>query len=245
VPPELLSLLGIIKITGIVMEIIPVLDIMDGMAVQGRGGDRKNYRPLKTVLCNSSDPLEVARRYREEGAEKVYIADLDAIMRRGNNFHIIGRIEGYKILDGGVTSRLEFENLRSLNICNEIVLGTETLEDLDLLRERDVVLSLDFKNGRLLSPRGYTLEEIVGELNRSTPIIVLDISSVGSQRGINWKLVEEVMREVENPLYVGGGVRDEKDLERCYHMGIQGVLIGTGIHRGTFNLREIVERYRD
>ena len=222
-----------------------MLDIMDGIAVHGRGGDRENYKPLKTVLCNSSDPLEVARRYREEGAEKIYIADLDAIMKRGNNFHLIGRIEGYKILDGGVTSSLEFENLRSLNICDKIVLGTETLEDLDLLGERDVVLSLDFKNGRLLSPRGYTLEEILGGLNRSTPVILLDISSVGSQRGINWELVEEVRGEVDNPLYVGGGVRDEGDLERCYYMGIQGVLIGTGIHRGTFNLREIIERYRD
>ncbi|GBF35895.1 MAG TPA: HisA/HisF family protein [Methanothermococcus okinawensis] len=226
------------------MEIIPVLDIMSGIAVCGRGGDRKNYRPLKTVLCNSSDPLEVARRYRREGAEKIYIADLDAITKKGNNFCIIKSIEGYKILDGGITSKLELENLRSLNICDKVVVGTETLRDLDLLNE-DIILSLDFKNGELLSPINYTLEEILDRLNSSIPLIILDISSVGTQRGINWNLVEEVMKKVENPIYVGGGVRDEKDLKRCYDMGIQGVLIGTGIHRGTLNLREIIERYRD
>ncbi|HIQ38855.1 MAG TPA: HisA/HisF family protein [Methanothermococcus okinawensis] len=226
------------------MEIIPVLDIMDGMAVCGRGGDRKNYRPLKTVLCNSSNPLEVAKRYRKEGAEKIYIADLDAIMKKGNNFHIIKGIEGYKILDGGITSKLELENLRSLNICDKIVLGTETLRDLDLLDE-DIILSLDFKKGELLSPINCTLEEILDRLNKSIPLIVLDISSVGTQRGINWNLVEEVMKKVENPIYVGGGVRDEEDLKRCYDMDIQGVLIGTGIHRGTLNLRKIIERYRD
>lgn len=227
------------------MEIIPVLDIMDGIAVSGRGGDRKNYRPLKTVLCNSSDPMEIARRYREKGAEKIYIADLDAIMKKGNNFHLIKSIEGYKILDGGITSKLELENLRSLDICDKMVLGTETLRDLDLLEDGDIILSLDFKDGNLLSPINYTLEEILDRLDRSTPLIILDISSVGTQRGINWDLVEEVMKKVENPVYVGGGVRDEEDLKRCYDMGIQGVLIGTGIHKGTLNLREIIERYRD
>ena len=228
------------------MEIIPVLDIMmNGMAVYGRGGDRKNYIPLKTVLCNSSNPVEVARRYREEGAEKIYIADLDAIMKRGNNFHTIGKIEGHKILDGGITSKLELDSLRSLNICDEIILGTETLRDLDLLEERDIILSLDFKDGKLLNPMNYTLEEILNRLDRSIPLIVLDISSVGTQRGINWNLVEEIMGKVENPVYIGGGVRDEGDLRRCYDMGIQGVLIGTAIHRGTLKLREIIERYRD
>ena len=227
------------------MEIIPVLDIMKGIAVWGRGGDRKNYKPLKTVLCNSSNPVDVAGRYREEGAEKIYIADLDAIMKRGDNFHLIRSIGGYKILDGGITSKLELENLRSLKVCDKIVLGTETLKDLDLLEERDIVLSLDFKGGRLLSPMNYTLEEILDRLDRSIPVIVLDISSVGSQRGVNWKLVERITGDVNNPIYVGGGVRDEEDLKRCYNMGIQGVLIGTGIHRGTLNLREIIERYRD
>ncbi|AXI25004.1 hypothetical protein CFE53_02070 [Methanofervidicoccus sp. A16] len=227
------------------MEIVPVLDIMNGIAVCGRGGDRKNYRPLKTVLCNSSNPLEVARRYREEGAEKIYIADLDAIMKKGNNFHIIKEIEGHKILDGGITSKLELESLRSLNICDKIILGTETLRDLDLLEEEDIILSLDFKDGKLLNPMSYTLEEILNRLDKSIPLIVLDISSVGTQRGVNWNLVEKIMKNVENPVYVGGGVRDEEDLKRCYNMGIQGVLIGTGIHKGILKLKEIIERYRN
>jgi len=53
------------------------------------------------------------------------------------------------------------------------------------------------------------------------------------------------MGNVENPIYVGGGIGDDEDLKRCYDIGIQGVLIGTCIHRGTLNLREIIERYRD
>lgn len=227
------------------MEIIPVLDIMRGKAVHGKGGNRENYKPLKTVLCDSSDPIEVARRYREEGADKIYIADLDAIMKEGNNFHIIGKIDGYKILDGGISSKLELEELKALNICDKIVLGTETLRDLDLLDDEEIILSLDFKGGKLLNPENYTLEEILNRLDSSIPVIVLDISSVGTQRGINWNLVEKIIKKVENPIYVGGGVKDERDLQRCYDLGIEGVLIGTGIHRGTLNLKEIIKKYRE
>lgn len=226
------------------MEIIPVVDILNGMAVHGKGGDRRNYGPLKTVLCNSSDPIKVAKKYLEEGAEKIYIADLDAIMKTGNNFHIIKKINGYKILDSGITSNLEVENLKSLNICNRIILGTETLRDLDLLNRRDIVLSLDFKDGKLLSPMNYNLEEILNRLDKTIPLIVLDISSVGTQRGIDWRLIREIINKTDNPIYVGGGVRDKGDLRECHNLGIQGVLLGTVIHKGILNLREIIERYR-
>jgi len=226
------------------MKIIPVIDILNNMAVHGKGGDRENYKPLKTVLCNSSNPIDVAKKYREEGAEKIYIADLDAIMKKGNNFHIIRKINGYKILDIGITTKLEIENLKSLNICNRIILGTETLRDLDLLNRRDIILSLDFKEGKLLSPMNYNLEEILNRLDKTIPLIVLNISSVGTQKGIDWVLIREIINKTDNPIYVGGGIRDEGDLKECHNLGIQGVLLGTVIHKGILNLREIIERYR-
>ena len=43
------------------------------------------------------------------------------------------------------------------------------------------------------------------------------------------------MGNVENPIYVGGGIGDDEDLKRCYDIGIQGVLIGT--RRGGLNER--------
>ncbi|HIP17308.1 MAG TPA: HisA/HisF family protein [Methanothermococcus okinawensis] len=226
------------------MKIIPVIDILNNMAVHGKGGDRENYKPLKTVLCNSSNPIDVAKKYREEGAEKIYIADLDAIMKKGNNFHIIRKINGYKILDIGITTKLEIENLKSLNICNRIILGTETLRDLDLLNRRDIILSLDFKEDKLLSPMNYNLEEILNRLDKTIPLIVLNISSVGTQKGIDWVLIREIINKTDNPIYVGGGIRDEGDLKECHNLGIQGVLLGTVIHKGILNLREIIERYR-
>ncbi len=42
------------------MEIIPVIDMMKGVAVSGKSGRRDEYLPLKTIFCDSSDPIEIA-----------------------------------------------------------------------------------------------------------------------------------------------------------------------------------------
>lgn len=70
------------------MEIIPVIDLMDGLAVSGKSGNRKEYVPIKSVLCDSSNPIDLITKYKENGAKKVYIADLNSIMGTGDNFEI-------------------------------------------------------------------------------------------------------------------------------------------------------------
>ncbi|AEH06794.1 HisA/HisF family protein [Methanothermococcus okinawensis] len=223
------------------MEIIPVIDIMKGIAVHGKSGNRETYKPLKTVLCNSSNPIDIIEKYKKNGAEKVYIADLDAIMKKGDNFDVIRELPLYKIVDVGVSTKKDIEHIKNLNICNKLIVGTETLNDLDLLRENDIILSLDFKDGRLLN---YELEDILNNINNNTPLIILDISSVGTQKGINKNLITHIIDKTNNPIYIGGGIKDEKDLKDAYDLGAHGVLIATAIHKGILNLKEIIEKYR-
>ena len=66
------------------MQVIPVLDLLDGHAVRAIRGDRANYRPIQSSLCATSEPLEVARALvAATGACALYVADLGAIMSRG------------------------------------------------------------------------------------------------------------------------------------------------------------------
>ncbi len=68
------------------MQLIPVLDLMRGVAVQARGGDRERYEPLRTVLAADApgDPLALIQAYRDIlGARECYVADLDAIQGDG------------------------------------------------------------------------------------------------------------------------------------------------------------------
>lgn len=220
------------------MEIIPVIDLKNGLAVSGKSGDRKNYVPINSVLLNSPIPEHVISSYKENGAKKVYIADLDSIMNTGNNFEIIKDLDIFKIVDFGIKDKSDLKNVQKY--CEKAIIGTETLTDLSVLNEKDIMLSLDFKDGNLLN---YDLDEILNTVNKEIPLIILDISSVGTRKGINTDLINSVLKKTDNPVYVGGGIKSEEDLIVSKDMGVEGVLIGTTIHDGTLDLREIIQKY--
>ena len=226
------------------MQIIPVIDLMNKMAVHGKSGNRDEYKPLKSVICNSANPIDVAMAYKERGAETIYIADLNFIIGNGDNFDVIKEIDFVnKIVDIGVKRREDLENIKKiLNKDDKAIVATETLKDIELLKERDIVVSLDFKNGRLLN---YSLDEVLSYVREDTPLIILDISSVGTQRGINVELIKYVLDKTNNPVYVGGGIKGMEDLELCYDLGVDGVLIATAIHKGILDLEEIINRFGD
>ena len=66
------------------LEIIPVIDLMNSVAVSGKSGNRSTYTPLQTIYASSSDPMEIATSLKRANAKEMYIADLDLIERNGN-----------------------------------------------------------------------------------------------------------------------------------------------------------------
>ncbi|MCS3900731.1 phosphoribosylformimino-5-aminoimidazole carboxamide ribotide isomerase [Methanococcus voltae] len=243
------------------MEIIPVLDVLEKNAVHGKSGNRESYNPVKSVICESSDPVALANAYTNFGVKKIYIADLNAIIAKNvknnkenskfsqidgeKNLKIIEKIESEKIVDFGISTIFDYEYYKSFDLKNtKLIIGTETLVDLELVNKTDVILSLDFKNGELLS-KGYSFEELIKKLNENSkiPIIILDISSVGTLQGLNYPLIKKIIQNVKNPVYVGGGVKNIDDISKCKFLGVSGILIGTSLHNGTLNLKELVEKY--
>src|SRR5512136_915884 len=69
------------------------MDLRDGLAVHAVRGDRKEYRPVTSVLADTADPLDVARAFREKlGLSELYIADLNAIQGHGHHRALISRL---------------------------------------------------------------------------------------------------------------------------------------------------------
>ena len=63
------------------MQVIPVLDLIGGLVVRARMGDRDAYRPIETPLSPTPDPVAVAEGLMRLGSfPTLYIADLDAII---------------------------------------------------------------------------------------------------------------------------------------------------------------------
>lgn len=65
------------------LEVIPVLDLMNSMAVSGKSGNRDTYTPLNSIFASNSDPISIVNNLKFNGAKQIYIADLDLIEKEG------------------------------------------------------------------------------------------------------------------------------------------------------------------
>jgi phosphoribosylformimino-5-aminoimidazole carboxamide ribotide isomerase len=230
------------------LKIIPVVDVLGGIAVHAVRGRREEYRPLKSVLCASTDPVDVAAALKTLGFSELYVADLDAITGGQPNFSLFKKIAdktGLELMvDAGVTSLEKAEKVLRSHV-SKVIIGTETLPSTSFVAEavesfgsEKIIVSLDlmgkriisgFELGRLAEPIAFLRElEALGVCQ----IIVLDLARVGSGEGINMSFLQEVQGNIKAKVFVGGGVRDVKDLLELKGLGVFGVLVATALHLG-------------
>lgn len=236
------------------LQIIPVLDLLNGVVVRGVGGRRDEYRPVESVLTTSTKPLDVAIAIRESfGLTTLYVADLDAIVHRKPNLNALRELcaAGFKIwIDAGVRNLVEAFAL--LNAGSEkIVAGLESLSGPELLsslvREltaERVVFSLDLKAGRpLIDAASHWPKVSAIEIAHTTiqtgisQMIVLDLISVGEQRGPSTLDLCDEIRGLSPriTLITGGGIRGPEDLQFLHSRAIDGVLVATALHNGSLS----------
>jgi phosphoribosylformimino-5-aminoimidazole carboxamide ribotide isomerase len=249
------------------MRVVPVIDLKDSRAVHAVRGDRESYRPLP------GDPLSIARAFRSElGLDELYVADLDAIGGGGDNNAIIGALarDARVIGNAGVAAERERAPAREARVmvdagirepgraralldlgAHRVVVGTETLPGLDALDRLladvpDVVVSVDLRDGRLLSPHprlaGLPALDAMARLQRAgvREAIVLDLARVGSGAGPDLETIAAIHAAFPDlELLAGGGVRDVADLRALAGAGAAGALVATALHRGVIGAREL------
>jgi phosphoribosylformimino-5-aminoimidazole carboxamide ribotide isomerase len=242
------------------MQILPVLDLLNGIVVRGVGGKREEYRPLVSRLAGSPDVLSVARAFRHElGLTRLYIADLDAILHQRPNRELYSALayEGFELLvDAGLRNVESAESVLAAG-ATSVIAGLETWPGPDELAAlcRTVgtdraIFSLDLKHGcplgelsrwRTVDPFEIAIgaaETGIGEL------IVLDLARVGIGCGVTTTNLCRRLRDSFPNLRIvtGGGVRDVADLEALAAAGINGVLVASALHDGRLT-PEDVQRY--
>jgi len=239
------------------LKVIPVLDILDGVAVHAVRGRRKEYKPLESSLCMSADALEVAKAFRKLGFGGLYVADLNAIMDSGTNLGVVEEIARKTrlqlMVDAGVGDAVKARRVLDSG-ASQVIIGTETLIDASFvgrallsLGTDKVIVSFDMKNGQLLQRFGleesYDPIEILREFENMGlgQVILLDLARVGSEEGVDLPFLKKVLRQVSLKVFVGGGVRNLDELSRLNEIGVSGALLATALHSGRITVREIVE----
>jgi phosphoribosylformimino-5-aminoimidazole carboxamide ribotide isomerase len=240
------------------MRVIPVIDLKAGRAVHAVRGERERYRPVRSVIAGEDgDPLLLARAFRSKLAlDDLYVADLDAISGEGGHGSSIGALahEARVMVDAGANEPEQARALLDLG-AHRVVVGTETLTGPDALDrllhalpKGSAVLSLDLRDGRVLSPHsqlaGLPARDAMARLHRAglREVIVLDLARVGSGAGPDVRLIAELHAAFpELELLAGGGVRDAEDLRALGAAGAAGALVATALHGGVIGPRELRE----
>ena len=237
------------------LKIVPVIDILGGVVVHAVRGRRKKYQPVKSVLCSSADPLEIASAFKECGFQEVYLADLDAIIGNKANYatyKLIAEKTGLnQMVDAGVTNIKQAEKVLE-NRASKIVIGTETLQSMDFVAKAietfgsdGTIVSIDLMGNKLLNrlPSEEFAEPLalLSEFQRVgvENFILLDLARVGSGEGINSEILKAAIGNFRAKLFVGGGVRDIDDMLEMQKIGVYGILAATALHSGKISIEEL------
>jgi phosphoribosylformimino-5-aminoimidazole carboxamide ribotide isomerase len=227
------------------MQIIPVIDLLNGAVVHAKQGQRQNYQPIKSLLTHSNKPLDIVAALLDVYPfSQLYIADLNTIQQSGDNFNAI-RAVAQKFpqlklwIDAGAHSIQPIAHsnviLGSENFPNDIS-GLENFLAYKNQRKERVVLSLDFM------PNGYQGPTELLENSHYWPqnVIVMLLENVGTNQGANTNLIHKILALASGKnLYAAGGVRGLDDLIALKNMGVHGALIATALHQKQLSTDEI------
>lgn len=236
------------------MIIIPAIDLKNGRCVrliQGKFDQETVY---------SDDPVAMAAKWKEQGAELVHIVDLDGA-RSGTpaHFHVIEKI----ISDVGVSLEVgggirDFETIkRYLDIgVKRVVLGTSVIRDPDFVRRATgsfpdaVYAGIDARNG-MVAVSGWeeetsrTAVELISNARMMgiAGVIYTDILKDGTLEGVNGKNLLDLIEQTCLPFVVSGGVSTLDDIRLItnLHERIEGVIVGKALYAGAFELKDAIE----
>jgi len=228
------------------MNLIPVIDLMQGVVVRARRGERGSYQPIDSALCRSSDPLTVAAILCDHcAARQIYIADLDALTG-GAPQHAVVRslaraLDGVEFwVDAGfadATAVMDWQGRADLDAGRWVpVLASESLRDAATVAaatlrgdvpRRDVILSLDRRGPERLDRAGCWTQPSLWP----SRVIVMTLERVGSDGGPDLDTFAQVRRQAPQRQFIGaGGIRDARDLSAAREAGASAWLVASALH---------------
>jgi phosphoribosylformimino-5-aminoimidazole carboxamide ribotide isomerase len=231
--------------------VIPAVDLRDGRCVRLREG----RADAETVF--SDDPVAMAERWVEAGAERLHVVDLDgAFAGEPRQTALIARIvEAIRPVPveagGGLRDIAAVEAVLGAGVTWPVV-GTRAALDPTFLVEaarrfgERLIVAADGR-GEHVAVRGWTEtnELTVVELGRRAreagvaALLYTDVSRDGTGLGPNVTATAAIARAVALPVLASGGVATVEDLVHLAAVpGVLGTVVGRALYTGAIDLRE-------
>jgi phosphoribosylformimino-5-aminoimidazole carboxamide ribotide isomerase len=240
------------------MQVIPAIDLMQGKVVRLTRGDpnqAKFYDAMGT-------PVEVAKKWQSEGADRLHIIDLDAAFGKPDNLRVVAQIAeatGLPIqVGGGIRSVEAAERLLSSGI-KYVILGSLALKDtasLVMLQEKfspdRIIVALDNRDGKVMvegwtSSTKLTLAEALetyAKLGVKT-FLVTSITKDGTLSGPDLEPLGEACKNSGVSVIAAGGIGSLNDLVALKRVGAKAAVVGKALYEGRFTLKEAIQTVKE
>ena len=237
------------------MLLIPAIDLKNGQCVRLRQGK------MDDVTVFSSDPVAVAKRWVDEGAERLHLVDLDgAVKGQPVNLKVIEQIVASVTIPvqvgGGIRDEETVQRYLEAGLAY-IIIGTKAVNTPHFLRDlciefpRHIIVGLDAKDGRVAlngwaKLTHYDVVEMAQHCERDgvEAIIYTDIGRDGMMAGFNVESTGKLARAVNTPVIASGGVSSLDDIRRLKELegdGVTGAVIGRALYEGGLSLKECLK----
>lgn len=237
-------------------RIIPCLDVKDGRVVKG-----VNFVGLK----DAGDPVEVARRYNEEGADEITFLDITASSdNRETIVEIVAKVAREIFIPltvGGGIRKLE-DIYKLLNVgCDKVSVNSAAIKRPELIDEgakrfgsQCIVTAIDVKK----NPQGnYNVYLNGGRVDTgldavawakevvergSGEILLTSMDADGTKAGFELNITEQISRAVNVPVIASGGAGTMEHIKEAFLHGADAALAASIFHYKEIDIMDL-KRY--
>ena len=235
------------------MKIIPAIDLMNGEVVRLFKGDPNQ----KTVYSNN--PVEIAKKWENSGADMLHLVDLDATIGLGDNYEILREISKNISIPvqvaGGLRDITKIAN--TLDFAERVVIGTLAmqlkqseqeqilLEMITQFGKDRLVVSIDHIDGQIVT-HGWQKNTGVKLLNATNEFVsdgfseflTTNVSKDGTLEGPDIMSLEQVCQINGTNILASGGISKLEDVDEIKKCNPYGVILGKALYEGLISIEE-------
>lgn len=249
----------------VAVRIIPCLDVDNGRVVKG-----VNFENLR----DAGDPVELAQRYGQEGADELTFLDVSASKEgRGTMLDVVRRTADQVFIPltvgGGVRSADDVRELLRAG-ADKVSVNTAAMDRPELLRELSnefgaqcIVLSVDARRvptGGAPQPSGFEVTTHGGTRSAGIDaiewarqadalgvgeILLNSMDGDGTKRGFDLELIRAVRAAVGIPVIASGGAGAAEDFPPAVEAGADAVLAASVFHFGDVSIGDVKRALAD
>lgn len=239
------------------VRVIPCLDVDAGRVVKG-----VNFVDLR----DAGDPVELAARYDQQGADELVFLDITASSgNRETTYEVVRRTAETVFIPltvgGGVRTVQDFDRLLRAG-ADKVSLNTAAIADPQLLTDAGrrfgaqcVVLSVDARRcpDGTVTDSGYEVTTHGGRVGTGIDavawaregvdrgageILLNSMDADGTTSGFDTEMIERIRSAVDVPLIASGGAGRAQDFPAAVEAGADAVLAASVFHFGSLTISD-------